>query len=217
MWDSPSMTGFELLASLVGDIVWPAVVVLALLAFRKQLGGLIPRLKSARAPGGWEADFGQQAEEAKDEAQSAVTDIPEAPQGPAGSIGSEEARLNVPRDEDPTFAVIVAWERVSNAVDDLAQAIPLKMKPYVSRNPTLLVQGLMDAGYVNGHFVESVTRLRRLRNLVAHGHTTVSRDDAEAYVEASNELVRAAGAIAAHVAYRPPEAGRGPGHTEVTS
>jgi hypothetical protein len=46
------MSWQEFVASLVGSLAWPLVVVTAIIVFRTQLGNLIGRVKSVRTPGG---------------------------------------------------------------------------------------------------------------------------------------------------------------------
>lgn len=190
------MNGMEFVASVISSLAWPAVAVVAIVLFRTQFGGLIERLTSAKAPGGWEAEFERRAGEALEDAQAAAKDIPEP--GEAGSAGAGAPApelVTVTPGEDPTFSVIAAWERVGAAISSLAIAADIRVQTKYHPGAYALSRRLHEAGVVNANFVDSVRELQSLRNFVAHGRRQLSAEEAAAYVDAANELIRACGAI----------------------
>jgi hypothetical protein len=87
------MTNLGLVASLVGNLVWPATVAGLVLFFRQPLIKLIGRIKSAQVAG-QSFEFGPQLEEAEDKTNVAVSDsavIPGAAEvKPPGQITEEK-------------------------------------------------------------------------------------------------------------------------------
>jgi hypothetical protein len=67
------MSGSALAASLVGSLVWPALVAAALIGFREPLKDLIGRLKSAKVAG-QEFEFGPNLRDAEEKADAAISD-----------------------------------------------------------------------------------------------------------------------------------------------
>ncbi|WP_448060629.1 hypothetical protein [Cellulomonas hominis] len=190
------MNGLEFVASVIGSLAWPAVVVTAISLFEQQIRSLIGRLTSAKAPGGWEAEFERRAGEALEDAQAAAKDIPELGRTDQRTAPSPEPEpITVPPDEDPTFSVIASWERVGAAVSSLAIAADFRVRTAYHPGALVLSKSLLEAGVVNTNFVASVRELQLLRDLVAHGRRQLSVAEAEAYVDAANELIRACSAI----------------------
>lgn len=191
-----AMNSFEFVASMIQSAAWPTVVVVFVVLLKSQIGDLLGRVKSARAPGGWEAEFERRAGEARDDAQAAVKDLPTSEGGQQSSESSTEPSLvSVPVGEDPTYSVIVAWERLGAAVSSLAIAADIRLRTKVRPGQVSLARSLQESGIVNENFVNSVLELQFLRNIVAHGQRKLSKEEAESYVDAANELIRACSTI----------------------
>lgn len=187
------MSGLEFTADVLRTLVWPVVVVTALLLFKKPLSTAISRLRSAKGLG-VEIDFEQKTAEAEANAQSFIADLKR--QG--AKTDPESDPIRVPSGEDPTYAVNVAFERVSESIRDLARAAKLVDRAHTGdpSPTTMYYAGLLEQeGIVNKRFVDSVGELARLRTFVAYGRHKLSYDEAQSYVEAANELVRATQAL----------------------
>lgn len=186
----------EFVASVIGSLAWPAVVVTTISLFKRQIGSLIGRLTSAKAPCGWEAEFERRVGEALEDAQAAAKDIPELGRADQRAAPSPEPEpVTVTPGEDPTYSVIAAWERVGAAVSSLAIAADIRVQTEYHPGAVALSRSLREVGVVNANFVDSVRALQSLRSMVAHGRRQLSVAEAEAYVGAANELIRACGAI----------------------
>ncbi|NTW38687.1 MAG: hypothetical protein HGA44_02185 [Cellulomonadaceae bacterium] len=165
----------------------------ALLLFKKPLSTAIGRLRSAKGLG-VEIDFEQKTAEAEVNARSVIADLER--QGAKTDLESDPIR--VPSGEDPTYSVIVAFERVSESIRDLVRAARLVDRAHTGdpSPTTMYYAGILEhEGIVNKRFVDSVSELARLRTFVAHGRHKLSYDEAQSYVEAANELVRATQAL----------------------
>lgn len=186
------MTGWEVVADIIGSLAWPAVVVFAAVRFREPIGELIGRIKSAKA-GGWEFDFESVADDAKDEAEKVLSDVQKGAGVDASPVIPDPEPVDISSTEDPTFAVISSWERLVGEVRDLANAVTRweGSSPFpANSSPQRLVQMLYERGEFKESYVRSFTSLRELRNAVAHGRR-VTRSEAESFVAAVNELTRA--------------------------
>ncbi len=204
------MTWLEFSAEAIAALAWPVVVVVALLTFRAPLGKGIDRLRSAKGYG-LDLGFEERSDEARDDARAVIDDLQ---QGGVGDVPDPEP-VRLPDDEDPTFAVIAAWERVGEATRDLDARTrpvgptgvhdaghPLPPPPLPGSGVQELARQLRRRDVVNDRFVESVDALGQLRNVVAHGRRRLTREEAKSYVEAARELTRAADAVAAEWARR---------------
>lgn len=196
------MNGLEFVAAVIASLAWPVVVVITLLTFKSPLGKVIERLRSAKGYG-VEMDFEGKSDEAKDGARAVIDGLRE--QGAPATAGDVPDRepVKLPHDEDPTFAVIATWERIGEAMRDLVEAATTAGRfdaddaglLLARRPPILVARALHRVDLVNERYVESVEALGRLRNVVAHGQRRLTREEAQSYIEAGQELIRATYAI----------------------
>ncbi|MBD8060025.1 hypothetical protein IC607_13705 [Cellulomonas sp. JH27-2] len=140
-----------------------------------------------------ELDFEERADEARQSAAAVLEGAQRSDGVDLPDVEPEPAR--VPRDEDPSYAVVAAYARVAVAVRSLAAASNIRQPP-PGTSTARIVLALHKAGVVSAGYVESVKSLVELRNVVAHGQQRITFDEAKAYVEAANELVSASNVLA---------------------
>jgi hypothetical protein len=99
-------------------------------------------------------------------------------------------------EENPSYAVISAWELFNGALNDLIGAVAPGQDLTRSARPALQLQELSKRSAVTQDFVDAVDQLRYLRNDVAHGQAKPTAGEAVAYVESARELANAATALA---------------------
>lgn len=171
------MGWLEFIASLVGHIAWPAVVVVSVLLLRKPVMALLPDLQKLKVKD-IEVEFGRKLEEAKAE----VDQLPEV------QLPVEEPRIRfeVNPDMGPSLAVLQAWKTVEIELFTLAEAAGV-----AGKGPTGgVVRALRAENLIDNATARALDDLRQLRNLAAHSNGSRSVSDSQAleYIETAATL-----------------------------
>ena len=176
------MGWIEAVVTVLTSLIWPAVVVFAVLILRKELAGLVARLSRLTAPG-IEAEFGAEVAATAAIAEAVVPDPagelrerpePLAPQ-PTFKDLQKEAVLH------PVGAIVRAWGVVLSVLPSASIGV-------VSTNPAITFKALYEAGTISDEMFAVSNRLRMLRNQVVHGGTIPSAAEAEEFVSAAWRL-----------------------------
>lgn len=179
------MSWKEFIASIVGDLAWPVVVVVLSLVFRQRFGELLGRVT------GWEG-FGQKVSfgkkladiEAKVETLKTTTLIPtlNTPRDELGDLAQSS-------EENPSFVLLASWERVMGAAADLVGAwTQVGVKGPRSSSQTATLDWIRKHRAVSDGVQETLNSLRQLRNAVAHGQHRPVPGEAVTYVEIASEV-----------------------------
>lgn len=177
------MNGLALASSLIGDLVWPLVVLVALVVFRKPLTDLIGRIRKYEGLG-QKLEFGPALAEAEDSVSKAVQDVLVAERQQAEV---EPSPLVREAEANPSYVVLQAWEQLSGVIADLAGTAFPDQKAASWRSARYLPE-LQRRELVSRDFVDAVTELRDLRNRVAHGQSNPTPGEAVAYAESVEAL-----------------------------
>ena len=148
----------ELAAEYLKILVWPIVVLAAVILFRGRLDELVGRLTRARFPGG-ELWFKQQVEEAR---ESAGITAPAA-EG-EGDVESEQIRANVRENPAAGLAVLrMELERELRKIYD-RQGVPA-----VRGGVVVMARNLLDLNLVSQDAASSIISITPLMNFAVHG------------------------------------------------
>lgn len=167
----------------VKTLVWPGVVVIALMTFRPQLAKLISRVQEVSAAGA-SVKFSQQVAELADAADSVMREVQRSEKGAARTI----TPIPVPTGDqlDPTVAFLEAYGELEVAARDAAQA--------AGATSTLLipvVRALVEKQVVPEDTVRVAEELRAIRNRVAHGLQRLTADEAQSLITVARSLATA--------------------------
>lgn len=196
LWPEPDYLNpwLDFLASAIGSIAWPALVIGIALLFRKPIIKLIGRMKSVEA-GGAKAEF---SEEVQDLATNAKKIEPANP---------EVAKANDPRLQSllaqaatsPTGAIVEAWKDVETAASMLVNRAMMTMPRQVvatwqeqhRKTTTLNTHRLLrQYDLLPKAEMSTYEELRVLRNKVAHEtDLDVTPLTAAQYVRVADQLV----------------------------
>lgn len=202
---SAPMGAVEFFSRLIDNLLsWPVLILVIVLIFRRQIAGLIGRIRSYEGLG-QKLTFGDQLAETEDSVDAAVESIASSPDGtdaPTRPALDSADPLAREAEENPSFAVIQGWEGLSRSLQGLITTAlgPGRGTPKSIPRAT---RELERAGIVNDRFVQAVEELRQLRNKVAHGQHNPSPGEAVAYVASARELSRAAETLSALERQRP--------------
>lgn len=176
------------IAKILGSIAWPVAVVFVLLRFKKELSGLLKRLKTFKAAGA-EAAFAEEVAEAEAEFVSEVRPQEEPPEVSAKTF--KEAT------ENPRGTILAAWLKVEGAVQRLfydANLALISSRTSDARTPSSyqLMREIQKASLIDQSYTVLFNDLRALRNQAAHDLDFNPPSDAVVkYVQLSDELIAA--------------------------
>jgi hypothetical protein len=154
----------QFIASIVGSLAWPAVIIVLLILLRHKLGELVSRMEELKLPGGVSAKFGKELEAARQKIEESKA-AQEVPKEPVRWRTTDSAELLYLAEEFPEAAVMEAFRQVEHAIGENRDKLPDIPKG------TLLsyVKVLAQRGLVDKVAVDLFQRLRNLRNIAAHG------------------------------------------------
>lgn len=187
------MNWLGLVGSLVGSVIWPVVVICALILFRRPLTDLIGRLKSYEGLG-QRLTFGDRlaaAEASTDEAvsQSAITSPSQLRQG-AADTDIEIDSLVLSSESNPSYSILQAWEQLSIAITKYADAV--FPGGFIRGSAINQLPRMLNSGFTTESFVRAVQDLKNLRDKVAHGEHKPTPGEAITYVDTAIVLARVA-------------------------
>jgi hypothetical protein len=178
----------QFIASLVGSLAWPVLVLVALLIFRKPLVGLIGRATDIELFGA-SVKLGKEIQRAAVSAEAAVASaqsrrelVPEKPRARAADKNPWLATLG----ESPSLAAIYAWAGLEKALRKLASAFGDAAPSSVS--VTELLAGLEKNGVLETEFVRAAHDLRLIRNRIAYGTATITEAEGLSFINSAWQL-----------------------------
>jgi hypothetical protein len=173
-----SASGF--IASLVGSLAWPALIVTVVLIFRRQFGRMLERLSRVRLGAGGEADPDWSRTEAVIRQSVVAARHPELtatgsplaqPPGPDGT----------PRERTPQSLVDDQWEALTAELRrSIRPSGSLSEGQLAHADFDQLMDAALRAGKLDAATVRSLDGLRHLRNL-ARASNNLSQRQAEQF------------------------------------
>ena len=187
-------------------LVWPLVAVVFGVLYRRQVVGMLARLKKAELPGGVALDFSEEARVVR-ELSAHVAEQPERPEAkgvPAIPLTEANARLinlglqpspsgldmgyyrSLAR-QDPNIALAGLRIEVDLLARNLAKGFHVQINE--RHSGTRLLRQLLQAGAITTSQFELAEKVTRLCNAAVHG-TRVSREDADGVIDAAQVLAK---------------------------
>lgn len=176
------MNGLAFASSLITSALWPIVVIIAIVVFRKPLATLIGRTRRYEGLG-QKVEFGPALAEAEDSVSKAVEDAPAV----ENQADAEPSPLIRQAEENPSYVVLRSWEQLATALGNVAE-IMLPGRRIGSWNSARFLPELVRLELVTEDFAKAVRELRDLRNQVAHGQSNPTPGEAAAYAESAQVL-----------------------------
>lgn len=166
----------ELVLKYFAVVIWPAVVLVAIVVFRMQLASLFSRITEATVPGAT-LKFAQEAKEAATLSE-AIPDPPEP--GPEGA--PKEQRFQPVLDQ-----VLMAWIEVEVSANSAIGRVSQGR----FRGNSQIFDELRRSGFISPDTWRVARQLRDLRNRLVHtGDVNLTAAAADDFVTASHKLVK---------------------------
>nr|BFD58105.1 hypothetical protein CKG001_02120 [Bdellovibrio sp. CKG001] len=154
------MDNLTFVAEMTKALAWPAVFLIVMILFKKQLLNLLNGIKLRRIEKGeFKAEFEAVAQEIRGE-------IPSTSKGQTTKAipSGIQKKIEVLVSTSPTQAILEAWNQVEGLVNSVA------IRSGVKRGTVqTLLDMLVKKGVIESASRDSVLGLYRLRNLAAHG------------------------------------------------
>jgi hypothetical protein len=212
---------FKVILDFISSLAWPITLIVFLVLFRTAIGKLLTRLTRAEVAG-QKFDFGTELKAAEHSTEAAIDAARESnestPPGaaadtsPPSSDGDREAPAREDREpgrassgpsseevrsllvsSQPTGLVMRSWISIESAVNSLHEKI---FGDDRSKRPTTTQRQINElASYLPEDAVDSIQRMRKMRNEVAHGNAQVDLGEAIAYAETAATVVDLLGFI----------------------
>jgi hypothetical protein len=196
----------KLVLEYIKALVWPAVAIGFGLAFKKQIGELIARVRHAKLPGGIDLDFPEVIAEAKRlsaKVEATPAEVPtERKRLPSIPLTEANARMiklglrpspsgldmgyyRALASQDPNLAL--AGLRIE--IDILARNLAKGFNTQIQERDTgtRLLRKLYDSGAVTAEQMQLGIKVVQLCNAAVHG-TPVSREEAESVIDIATVL-----------------------------
>lgn len=176
------MDWLTFIAKLVEILVWPAVVLTAILLLRKPLGQWLSTLTNFRLKwSDWEGEFSRGLEEAKQTAarieQPITTTTTTTTPPPDHEPASEKYRRLI--EVSPTAGITEAWRDLEIELQTAGRNCGLN----VDVPPHQLIRTVSEYIHMDQAMLDLLQRLRTLKNEAVHGRTEVSPAQASEYAE----------------------------------
>jgi hypothetical protein len=188
------MDWLQFASTVSGQLVsWPAVVIVAILVFRRQLSELIPKLRRFEGWGG-SATFSEELAAAEDKASEVAAESAERSSN--ATLGQAPERTPEPpmtgatlaqeSSDNPAFVVLQAWKDLEADLTHTSRTVGVSQA--WRQNAGRAARELHKRALVASDFASAVAELQRLRNRVAHDGYTPSPGQAISYLSAISSL-----------------------------
>lgn len=196
----------ELVLEYVKVLVWPVLVMIIVLIFRKQLYTIIYRIEKASLPGGVSLILRQEVREAKqlsDKIEAAppskraknATRIPLTEvnarllslglqPSPSGFDGLYYRNLAI---QDPNLALAGLRIEVDITLKNLAKGFNVKATS--GESSRRLAKRLHESNAISSEQMQLINKILSIGNLAVHGSTTVTFDEAISVIDAAEVVV----------------------------
>ena len=178
------MDWLQFIASVVGNLVWPATIIAGFFILKSQLPALFPFVEKLKYKD-FEVEFRKSVQELSEKSRAAL---------PAPEVDDQETaprdRLYTLAELSPRSAILEAWLQVETAA---AQAIQSREPQLATKtrmaSPLRLADMLNRREIINGQQMEIFHRLRDLRNKAVHiGDATFHVDEVMEYIDLASSL-----------------------------
>lgn len=186
-------------------LIWPATVVGVLLLFRRQVLGLLHRIRHADLPGGIAVDLEREIKEAKAlSAQVQEQPVPSEKQRGRPAIPLTEANARMLQlglrpspsgldmsyykalaEQDPNVALAGLRIELDVLARNLASGFKVEVDSHDSGSR--LIRRLYDAGAITSEQMQLTLKVLRVCNAAVHG-TVVSREEADEVIGSAEAL-----------------------------
>lgn len=172
----------RLFVDLIKAVAWPAAVVILVMAFRKPLHNLLPRLRKASGYG-WLFEWAEEVRQVAEESAE-LPDLESAPESAERSGDGAPPRESGAEGEG---VMLAAWRQLEQASVDAAARAGLS---YKGRNIGIIFEQLGERGLVSDHAQTVARTLQKLRNVMVHHGLTYSGGAENNFVTAVSNLER---------------------------
>lgn len=176
----------EFIASIIGSVAWPIAAVIIALAFRKQIAGLLNKIRRFS----W-GDTSVELAEQLDKVETASQSIPVSDYNPGPPDPTD--RFQSLLDISPSAAILDSWTAVERLLRDIGKQH--NYDPGIATIPIQIARQLHRDKLISDSIFEMVRDLRGIRNAAAH-ERDVNPSDAYRFKELADKVTHALARLA---------------------
>ncbi len=178
------MSATELVVELVKALAWPLAVVVLVLLLRPFISDRLTDFEAF----GVRAQFRELTKEAERSAEQTADSVTaNASEGPVSDIATVDGDLYAVAEQDPTRAIIEAYERVAERLRERLAETGINAQQ--SGSSVQVVRLAQERGLVDGSTADAIKSMTELRNLVVHGRKKVRSTEAVDYLTAADNVL----------------------------
>lgn len=159
---------FELFNDFIGHVIWPVLILILVLMYRRDISELFKRITKFKGPAGVEADFRNEVKDLQNESDKASESVnltEEEKSLPKGEDADEFDLIRKRYTEDPKIGIMYLASEIEKESRILSKALNIS-----SQYPQLQAFDLLyEKGYLTKPTLEAIISFRDLRNKIVHG------------------------------------------------
>jgi hypothetical protein len=167
-----TMDGYQFIASIIGSLAWPALVLIVFLVLRGRIAGLLNFLKEAELPWGVKLTFDRALANATAQAEQIA---PEVQQAEADTL-PERGYVAFATDH-PEAAIMESFREIEMTLWEMVRFLALPTK---GRDNDSVLRELGRLGYIDDKTIKLFESLRDARNAAVHAGKSGRLSPAEA-------------------------------------
>lgn len=179
----------QFIAQVVSSTAWPALVIIILLLFKRELAKIVQRLAHLKFK-----DLELEFDKVKQQAEELHKDMPEELPAPKSLIfTSLEDQVLDAVERAPSAAILLAWSGLETAMASAMARLAISPEPPSYRSPMHNIEMLSKYGGLPKSQANLLQEMRTLRNKVAHekdAMLSITQDQALNYANVAIDMIQ---------------------------
>ncbi len=179
----------QFIAQIISSASWPALVIIILLVFKRELAKIVQRLAHLKYKD-LELEFDKVKQQAKELHKDVSEELP-APKSPVFTSLEDQVLDAVER--APSAAILLAWSGLETAMASAVARLAISPESPSYRSPIHNIEMLSKYGGLPKSHANLFQEMRILRNKVAHekdAMLSITQDQALNYANVAIEMIQ---------------------------
>jgi len=179
----------QFIAQIVSSTVWPALVIIILLVFKRELAKIVQRLAHLKYKD-LEIEFDKVRLQAEELPKDVMEELP-APKSPFFTSLEDQVLDAVER--APSAAILLAWSGLEAAMASAVAKLAISPESPSYRSPMHNIEMLSEYGGLPKSHANLLQEMRILRNKVAHekdATLSITQDQALNYANVAFDMIQ---------------------------
>jgi uncharacterized protein YoxC len=179
----------QFIAQIISSTAWPALVIIVLFVFKRELAKIIQRLAHLKYK-----DLELEFDKVKQQAEELHKDMPEELPAPRSLVfTSLEDQVLDAVERAPSAAILLAWSGLETAIATAVARLAISPEAPSYRSPMHNIEMLSKYGGLPKSYQNLLQEMRVLRNKVAHekdAMLSITQDQALNYANVAIDMIQ---------------------------